>query len=55
MAGYTIPCLDCILRKLDGTWLTAAITFPNSSPSPWLLHSGQAEGRRKCKCGLELA
>lgn len=51
-AGYTIPCPDGILRKPDGTRLTAAITFPNSSPSLASTLGKLKEDARKC--GLEI-
>ena len=51
-AGYTIPCPDGILRKPDGTRLTAAITFPNSSPTLASTLGKLKEDARKC--GLEI-
>ncbi len=51
-AGYTISCPDGILRKPDGTRLTAAITFPNTSPTLASTLSKLKEDARKC--GLEI-
>lgn len=53
-AGYTIPCPDGILRKRDGTRLTATITYTNASPSLSTTLSKLKEDARKCGLDLQL-
>jgi microcin C transport system substrate-binding protein len=53
-AGYTITCPDGILRKADGTRLTAEITFSNSSTSLATVMSQLREDARKCGLDLQL-
>lgn len=51
-AGFTEPCPDGILKKSDGTRLSAEITFSNSATSITNILSQLKEDARKC--GLEL-
>ncbi len=51
-AGYTISGPDGILRKPDGTRLTAEISFSNASPSLSAILSKLKEDARKC--GLDI-
>ncbi len=51
-AGYNIPCADGILRKEDGTRLTASLTFSNVDPTMIAIMNKLKEDARKC--GLEL-
>lgn len=52
LAGYTVTGSDGILRKPDGTRLTAEITFPNISPSMANIMARLKEDARKC--GIEV-
>lgn len=53
-SGFTITCPDGILRKPDGTRLTAEITFPNGSGSLTTAMSQLKEDARKCGLDLQL-
>lgn len=53
-AGFTITCPDGILRKPDGTRLTAEVTFPNASTSLATIMSQLKEDARKCGLDLQL-
>ncbi|MEG0586849.1 MAG: extracellular solute-binding protein [Akkermansia sp.] len=53
-AGFTIACPDGILRKPDGTRLTAEITFANSTTSIANIMSQLKEDARKCGIDIQL-